>query len=132
MSLNDQIQISINVTFVGVVVVFLVLALLIIIISIFARILRRRPKADDAGGNAINSADADYSAVKDEDVEPIGPVSQPESGNEPGPEVIAAIVAALSVVMDQAGFRLRSIRRTGRNTPVWNLSGRDEYLSTRL
>jgi Na+-transporting methylmalonyl-CoA/oxaloacetate decarboxylase gamma subunit len=135
MTLQEKIQISVNVTFVGVVVVFLVLTLLIIIIGIFARILRRPSKPDDADGNGIAQADADY-ITKDDDAEPADAVLQLDTGNEPGNEqgneLIAAIMAAISVVMGQAGFRLRTIRRTGRKTPSWNLSGRDEYLSTRL
>lgn len=131
MTLQEKLQISVNVTFVGVVVVFSVLALLIIIIGIFARILRRPSKPDDADGNGIAQADADY-VTKDDDADPADAVLQLDTGNEPGNELMAAIMAAISVVMGQAGFRLRSIRRTGRKTPAWNLSGRDEYLSTRL
>lgn len=131
MTLQDKIQISVNITFVGVVVVFLVLILLILIIGIFARILHRPSKPGDAGGNGIDQADADLSA-KDGDQAPGESVSQLTDGNEPGPELIAVIMTALSVAMGQEGFRLRSIRRTGRKTPAWNLSGRDEYLATRL
>jgi Na+-transporting methylmalonyl-CoA/oxaloacetate decarboxylase gamma subunit len=132
MTLQDMFMKNGNMTFIGIVAVVFVLALLVLIISILARILRRPSKEEGSNKTGISQADAVPPDVKGSDVEPAEAVLPPEDGNEPGPELMAAIMAALFVVMGQAGFRLRSIRRTGRNAPAWNLSGRDEYHSTRL
>lgn len=131
MTLQDQIQISVNITFVGVVVVFLVLTLLIIIISIFARIMRRPAKPDDAVSNTVEPADADYS-TRDKDAEFEEGISQLSGNGEPGPELIAVIMAAVAAMDQGMGFRISSIRRVGRKSTAWNISGRNEYLSTRL
>ena len=46
-------------------------------------------------------------------------------------ELIAVLTAAISQFTgDAAGsFRVVSYKRTGRSSPIWNLRGRDEYLS---
>lgn len=49
-------------------------------------------------------------------------------------EIVAVIMAALMNMMDRpsSGLYIKSIRRSGRNSPVWNLAGRDEYLASKL
>lgn len=131
MTLQEKLQISGNISFVGVVVVFLVLTLLIIIISIFARIMRRPAKPGDAGSDTMELADADYS-TRDDDAEPEEAVSLLTDDGEPGPELIAVIMAAVAAMGQGVGFRISSIRRVGRKSTAWNISGRNEYLATRL
>jgi hypothetical protein len=50
-------------------------------------------------------------------------------------EIVAVIMAALmNMLSDRAkgGLQIKSIRRVGRNSPVWNLAGRDEYITSKL
>lgn len=49
-------------------------------------------------------------------------------------EIVAVIMAALMNMMGQpgGGLYIKSIRRSGRNSPVWNVAGRDEYLASKL
>jgi hypothetical protein len=50
-------------------------------------------------------------------------------------ELIAVITAAVMAVMSSnaaSDLMIRSIRRVGRNSPVWNIAGRDEYLMSKL
>lgn len=62
-------------------------------------------------------------------------LSRSEAADINGEELAAAIMGALMCYFDthtSGGLRIRSIRRIGRNTPVWNTSGRDEYLASKL
>ena len=50
-------------------------------------------------------------------------------------EIVAVIMAALMNMFDASStgeLRIKSIRRTGRRSPVWNISGRDEYIVSKL
>lgn len=50
-------------------------------------------------------------------------------------ELVAVIMAALMNMLSSDGgsdLRIRSIRRIGRKSPLWNTAGRDEYLATKL
>jgi len=111
-----------------------VIGAVIVLAVLFSRLRKRSAKApavsfsatdaddasDDADVAASPAAPADMASISDTN----------DSGDET--DVVAAIMAAISSIMGDTGFRLRSIRRTGRTAPSWNLSGRDEYLATRL
>ena len=50
-------------------------------------------------------------------------------------ELIAVIMAALmNMLSDEVSseLKIKSIRRIGRNTPVWNIAGREEYIASKL
>ncbi|MGI6050842.1 MAG: OadG family protein [Acetivibrionales bacterium] len=49
-------------------------------------------------------------------------------------QIVAAIMAALMNILSETKgeLRIKSIRRTGRNTPVWNLAGNDQYIASKL
>jgi len=50
-------------------------------------------------------------------------------------EIVAAIMAALVSFMGAnavSDLKIKSIRRLGRTSPVWNLAGRDEYIASKL
>ena len=49
-------------------------------------------------------------------------------------EIVAVIMAALMNILDGSTgeLRIKSIRRTNRRSPVWNIAGRDEYLASKL
>ncbi len=132
MTLQEQFQISGSVAFTGIAIVFIILVLLIGVISIFALITHMKSKSDK--GEEV-FPDADYATQdEDEETDTDGIVSSADVNNSSDEtELIAVIMAAITTAMGAGnGFRLRSIRRSGRNTSSWNLSGRDEYLATRL
>lgn len=60
------------------------------------------------------------------------------SVNTQGPddcEIVAAIMGALMSMLSVRSIddlHIKSIRRLGRNSPVWNLAGRDEYIASKL
>jgi len=49
-------------------------------------------------------------------------------------EIVAVIMAALMNILDGSTgeLRIKSIRRTNRRSPVWNIAGRDEYMASKL
>ncbi len=133
MSFQDKLQLSGVVSFTGVTVVFVVLILLIVIISLFSRIISRTGRGKTEDGSV---SDADY---QDDDgygesvIETVDAEAGETDQDTPSTELVAAIMAALTAFMGEgASFRLRSIRRTHANAPAWNVSGRQEYLQTRL
>lgn len=133
MSLQDKLQLSGVVSFTGVTVVFVVLVLLIVIISLFSGIISRlnRKQGNDSAGS-----DADYTGDEEMDGTYLEPAEMAQEEDDPHntpAELVAAIMAAITVFMGEgASFRLRSIRRTKTESSAWNVSGRQEYLSTRL
>jgi len=58
-----------------------------------------------------------------------------EPGNEISEELAAAITAVILCAVEPGasnGIRIRSIRRVGVNAPVWNIAGRQTYISSKL
>ena len=50
-------------------------------------------------------------------------------------EIVASIMAALMNILSEENngeLRIKSIRRVGRNSPVWNIAGRDEYIASKI
>ena len=50
-------------------------------------------------------------------------------------ELVAVIMAALMDMLSGdavSDLRIKSIRRIGRNSPIWNTAGRDEYIASKL
>lgn len=50
-------------------------------------------------------------------------------------ELVAVIMAALLSMFSrnvQSDLQIKSIRRIGRRSPVWNLAGRDEYIASKF
>ncbi|HHU90682.1 MAG TPA: hypothetical protein GXZ22_06460 [Clostridiaceae bacterium] len=50
-------------------------------------------------------------------------------------EIVAVIMAALMNMLDHKStgeLKIKSIRRTDRRSPVWNVAGRDEYIAAKL
>lgn len=131
MSMSEKLALSGNVAFVGVAIVFIILVVLIGVIGIMKLALVRKPKQAPPSGRQDPDSDAVYTMEEEEGESIVTPVLVDDQEDET--ELVAAIMAAVTAFMGHGnGFRLRSIRRAGRNTPSWNLSGRDEYLATRL
>jgi hypothetical protein len=55
--------------------------------------------------------------------------------NQNDGEIVAVIMAALMNILSDSStgeLRIKSIRRTDRRSPVWNIAGRDEYIVSKL
>jgi len=114
----NNLSLAFNTTFVGLTVVFLSLILLAIII-VFSRVLRLRKGSPKHTPHHI----------KDDEF------LHKKSCSSPGNELIAVITAAiLSSMKTSPGCKIRvgSIRRIPQSSPVWNLTGRSEYLAGKL
>ncbi len=131
MSLQEKLQMSGNVTFVGVMVVFMILILLILVISISSRIIKfmqNTPVSDN-----MDATDQDYRADDEESSCVDAYHANMDEGVEVSSEIVEVIMAAISASLEPgSGFRLRSIRRANNHVTAWNRSGRNEYLATRL
>lgn len=58
-----------------------------------------------------------------------------EDTKAPSPEIVAVIMAAVLSMMsvrNLGDLQIKSIRRIGRHSPVWNTAGRDEYITSKL
>ena len=131
MSMSEKLALSGSVAFTGVAIVFIILVLLIGVIGIMKFVFVRKPKQSPPSGRVDTESDAVYASADEEPREMVTPIVTHAADDDE--ETVAAIMAAITAFLGQGnGFRLRSIRRAGRNTPSWNLSGRDEYLATRL
>jgi hypothetical protein len=50
-------------------------------------------------------------------------------------ELVAVIMAALMNMLSGdavSDLQIKSIRRIGRHSPIWNAAGRDEYIASRI
>ena len=131
MSMSEKLALSGNVAFTGVAIVFIIPVLLIGVIGIMKLVFVRKPKQTPPSGRMDVESDAVYAAGEEDFGDTVTPIVEAPEDDES--ETIATIMAAITAFMGQGNeFRLRSIRRAGRNAPSWNLSGRDEYLATRL
>ena len=55
--------------------------------------------------------------------------------NQNDGEIVAVIMAALMNILSDSStgeLIIKSIRRTNRRSPVWNIAGRDEYIVSKL
>ncbi|MFO7636738.1 MAG: hypothetical protein R6W96_05485, partial [Clostridia bacterium] len=68
---------------------------------------------------------------------PLPEVIQPEQ-DVAGDELVAVIAAAVSAFLDsghlaaECEIKVRSFKRTGSNSPVWNQAGRNELVQSHL
>lgn len=108
---------ALSTTATGLIVVFLVLIILIIVISILGKVmgsLTNRPKADNNKAQVVQQAPVESTVV-----------AQSELEDGISEEVVAAISAAVAVIMSAEGksCRIRSVKRTRTNRPVWSAAG---------
>jgi hypothetical protein len=58
-----------------------------------------------------------------------------DDDSAPSPEIVAVIMAAVMNMMASgvsSDLRIKSIKRIGLHSPVWNTAGRSEYIASRL
>lgn len=87
--------------------------------SFFARLFGLPNTQQDSGNFTINECAA----------------STLDPNNPNNTEIVAVITAALMNILSEENngqLRIKSIRRTGRSSPVWNLAGRSQYIESKL
>jgi sodium pump decarboxylase gamma subunit len=105
---------GLTVTLIGLAVVSVVLALLIGIMKML-HVFKEKEKKENQG---IAVQQQPQVKAAPEDTELIA--------------VIAAALGMMSAAKQENGLRIRSIRRIGINTPVWNQAGRNDQLFYRF
>ena len=78
---------------------------------------------------------ADAAAQKQDTEEQIEMVEDtPETVGNPDGELVAIFAAAITQLRGAGTpkFRVVAYRKTGQNSPVWNIRGRNDYLSGKL
>jgi len=124
---------TLSVVLVGMVVVFASLTLLILCIKVYSSILvmfRNRKNNNHNNSNVQKKG----IQIKDKAETTIATVNSESASEGINSELIAVIAAAIAACMSGSGtgFRVRSIKRVGHTTPVWNVAGRNEYILSRL
>jgi len=122
---------TLNIVLVGMVVVFAVLALLIICIRIYSAIISKfSNKNTNSDRNNFRTNDVQRTEIAETIV--VNNTSTVQNGLNP--ELIAVIASAIAAIMGGSsdGFKVKSIKRIGHTTPIWNVAGRNEYILTKL
>ncbi|NLM10331.1 MAG: oxaloacetate decarboxylase, gamma chain [Clostridiaceae bacterium] len=116
---------TLNIVLVGMVVVYVVLTLLIFCIKIYSAIIS---KFSNRKNNSDNNGNPGKEVVETTSV------NSNSTNHGLSPELIAVITAAIAASMGGSGtgLKVRSIKRIGHTTPIWNVAGRSEYILTRL
>jgi len=119
---------SLNVALVGMVVVFIALVLIIFSIKLFSAIFTRTQSNKPNGINSNSNGKADKENT------PPAAGSNVSASDTLSPELIAVITAAIAASMQSSasGIRVKSIKRIGHTTPIWNIAGRNEYILSKL
>ncbi len=117
---------TLMVALVGMVVVFIVLVLIILCIKLYSGIVRGGGKKRSTKGAAVNDTNPEPQETL--------PVSEISSAVTDDTEIIAVITAAIMACMQGSGtgLRVRSIRRIGHTTPIWNVTGRNEQVLSKI
>jgi len=124
---------TLSVVLVGMVVVFASLTLLILCIKVYSSIIvmfRNRKNNNHNNSNVQKKG----IQIKDKAETTIATVNSESASEGINSELIAVIAAAIAACMSGSGtgFRVRSIKRVGHTTPVWNVAGRNEYILSKL
>lgn len=107
--------IGINVTFSGIVIVFSMLVLLVLILVLFGKVGQLLKKEE-------NMPKPKHTLVKVS--ETVAQTPQTKTSNEPSPEIIAVIAAAVAAMYSDTSVKpvIKSVRRAGVR-PVWAAAG---------
>lgn len=114
------------VALVGMVVVFIVLILIILCIRLYSGIIGRSGKRRNEMEKETIAEPQQSLSLSD------NPIN--DSSFVDNTEIIAVISAAIMACMQDSGtgLRVRSIRRIGHTTPIWNVAGRNEQILSKI
>lgn len=117
---------TLMVALVGMVVVFSVLILITLCIKLYSSIVRGGWKKRSAKVLTVNDTKPEPQEIQQ--------VSEISSAVTDDTEIIAVITAAIMACMQGSGtgLRVRSIRRIGHTTPIWNVTGRNEQVLSKI
>jgi hypothetical protein len=106
--------------------IFTLLADVCVIVFIFSYFVSKNRSGDINTNNASSTETNSTISFPAE--------NKAEYSNALSAETVAVITAAVMAYThgSSTGLRVRSIKRTGHTTSVWNVAGRNEYILTRL
>jgi hypothetical protein len=90
--------------------------------SFFSKLFGNDKAQDDTINENVSRSESAASLQEKQDIKDDG-------------ELVAVIMAAIINMLSAdavSDLRIRSIRRIGRISPVWNTAGRDEYIASKL
>ena len=121
---------ALNLAIIGTTVVIISLVLIIICIKIYTAIVAMINNRNNKSINKNNDSDSG----KGISVHSTTNVNSSSSLDGLSPELIAVITAAIAACMDSsgAGLQVKSIKRIGHNTPIWNVAGRNEHILSKI
>lgn len=124
MSLNEAISEGLLVTGVGLLIVFSVLIILMLALMAMKALFYKDPnKAVKEVVNVDNtSVNAQPAVVESNDIK------------ADDKEIIAVIAAAIAASLNTSvsNLKIKSLKRIGNNSPVWNKAGVNEMINSRL
>ncbi|NLN64514.1 MAG: oxaloacetate decarboxylase, gamma chain [Clostridiaceae bacterium] len=114
-----------NVALVGIIVVFIVLVLIILLIKLYSSLITW------AGKNKGNTAKK--TTIETKESNPVSESNHVMSVDN-NMEIVAVITAAVMACMQgsSSSLRVRSIKRIGHTTPIWNIAGRNEQILSKI
>ncbi|MCX7843170.1 MAG: OadG family protein [Clostridia bacterium] len=124
-------NLAINMTFVGMTVVFMALIVLALVISLFSIFFRTNKEQKT---NTPNSNVNEASILEVEKDNQINTASESEDNISQG-ELLAVITAAVNACLGHRTNNklvVKSFTRVSQSAPVWNTTGRSEYISGKL
>lgn len=116
---------SIILTLVGMFVVFCALLLIILCIAIYSRLVRGKAKNNNNQNISVKPDNVEKQVSKNNNFSPADDIN---------PELLAVITAAVAAYMrnSNTAYMVKSIKRVGHTTPIWNVAGRNEYIFSRF
>ncbi|MFZ5988289.1 MAG: OadG family transporter subunit [Bacillota bacterium] len=124
--MNETISLGLNMTFVGIVVVFASLIILCIIISFFPILNPKKTRTSAKSEPANISSIPQVKDTRNNGV-PEGDLSDDS--------LVAVLTAAVLASMrnrPDVKIRVTSFKRIEQTSPVWNTTGRKEYIANKL
>lgn len=125
MSLNEAISEGLLVTGVGLLIVFSVLIILMLALMAMKALFYKEPQKvvkEDVKSSNVSVASVQPATVEN------------NSNKTDDKEIIAVIAAAIAASLNTSvsNLKIKSLKRIGNNSPVWNKAGVNEMINSRL
>jgi sodium pump decarboxylase gamma subunit len=117
---------ALMVALVGMVVVFIVLILIIFCIKIYSSLIVKNQNKGKGGTKEKQ--------IDEPSISPNTPTNNSQVSANTDTEIVAVITAAIMAYMQDSGIglKVRSIKRIGHTTPIWNIAGRNEHILSKM
>lgn len=125
MTLSEAISEGLLVTGVGLLIVFSVLLILMLALMAMKVLFYKEPEGE------AKKAEKQTEVPKAPVQAPVQPISAVQNDKS---ELIAVLTAAIAASLNTSthNFNIKSFRRIGNNSPVWNRAGVTEMINSRL